>query len=176
MFAPVAASARRRAVWLGVNLATAFLAAWVVGLFEATLDKVVVLAILLPVVASMGGIAGSQTLTLIIRGLALGQIGSSNARLLLIKEVLVGLLNGLMWASVVAFATYLWFGDWQVAAVIGIAMVANLLVAALAGVGVPLLLQRLSVDPALAGGVVLTTVTDVVGFLVFLGLGTVILT
>ena len=175
MFAPVAASARRRAVWLGVNLATAFLAAWVVGLFEATLEKVVVLAVLLPVVASMGGIAGSQTLTLIIRGLALGQIGRSNARLLLLKEVLVGLLNGLMWASVVAVATYLWFRDWQVAAVIGIAMVANLFVAALAGVGVPLLLQRLRVDPALAGGVVLTTVTDVVGFLVFLGLGTLIL-
>jgi len=176
MFAPVAASARRRAVWLGVNLATAFLAAWVVGLFEATLEKVVVLAVLLPVVASMGGIAGSQTLTLIIRGLALGQIGRSNARLLLLKEVLVGLLNGLMWASVVAVATYLWFRDWQVAVVIGIAMIANLFVAALAGVGVPLLLQRLRVDPALAGGVVLTTVTDVVGFLVFLGLGTLILT
>jgi magnesium transporter len=176
MFAPVVTSARRRAIWLGVNLATAFLAAWVVGLFKATLDKVVVLAILMPVVASMGGIAGSQTLTLIIRGLALGQVERSNAQWLLIKELSVGLLNGAAWAVVVGATTYLWFGDWEVAMVISVAMVVNLFVAALAGVGIPLVLQRLRIDPALAGGVVLTTVTDVIGFTAFLGLGAIVLT
>lgn len=171
MFAPVVTSARRRAVWLGVNLATAFLAAAVVGLFEATLDKVVILAVLMPVVASMGGIAGSQTLTLMIRGLALGRVQDSNARWLLGKEMAVGLLNGVAWAVVVALITALFFSTWQVAAIIGVAITLNLLFAALAGVLIPLALKRLRVDPALAGSVVLTTVTDVVGFAAFLGLG-----
>ncbi len=176
MFAGVVTSTRRRSVWLGVNLATAFLAAWVVGLFQATLEQVVVLAVLMPIVASMGGIAGSQTLTLVIRGLALGQVQRSNARWLLFKEIAVGMLNGIGWASVVALATILWFGQWQIGAVIAAAMAINLLIAAAAGVTVPLVLKKMQIDPALAGGVVLTTITDVVGFMSFLGLGTLFLT
>jgi magnesium transporter len=176
MFAPVMRSARRRALWLGVNLATALIAARVVGLFEATLDKVVVLAILMPVVASMGGIAGSQTLTLMVRGMALGQVERSNAGWLMTKEVAVGALNGLGWAAVVALATVAWFRTLEVGAVIAAAMAINLFVAALAGVTIPLLLRRFGVDPALAGGVILTTVTDVVGFGAFLGLGALFLT
>lgn len=171
MFAPVVTSVRRRAIWLGVNLATAFLAAAVVGLFEATLDKVVILAVLMPVVASMGGIAGSQTLTLMVRGMALGRVQDSNARWLLIKELAVGCLNGLAWAGVVALVTVLFFSTWEVAAIIAIAITLNLVFAALAGVLIPLVLKRLQIDPALAGSVVLTTVTDVVGFAAFLGLG-----
>ncbi len=176
MFAPVIISARRRAVWLGVNLATAFIAAWVIGLFQATIEKVVVLAVLMPIVASMGGIAGSQTLTLVIRGLALGQVEASNARWILFKEIAIGLLNGVGWALVVALATVAWFRSWDVAAVIAAAMVINLFVAAMSGVVVPIILKRMSIDPALAGGVVLTTITDVIGFMAFLGLGTIFLT
>ena len=176
MFAPVIASARRRAVWLGVNLATAFVAARVVGLFEATIEQVVALAVLMPVVASMGGIAGSQTLTLMIRGLALGNIESSNARWLLFKELAVGLINGLMWAAIVAAVVVLWFGSWKIGAVIAAALIINTLIAAVTGVGLPLALRRLGIDPALAGTVVLTTVTDVVGFMSFLGLGALFLT
>lgn len=175
MFAPVATSARRRAVWLGINLATAFLAAWVVGLFEATIEKVVALAVLMPIVASMGGVAGTQTLTLIVRGLALGQVELSNARAVLAKEIAVGVLNGIMWAMVVAALAMLWFGDWRLGLIIGAAMTINLFAAAFSGVGIPLLLKRLGIDPALAGGVVLTTVTDCVGFMTLLGLGTLFL-
>ena len=171
MFAPVAASTRRRALWLGINLATAFLASWVVGLFEATIEKVVALAILMPIVASMGGIAGTQTLTLIVRGLALGQVEWSNARAILIKEIAVGMLNGILWALVVATFALLWFRDWRIGLIIGAAMMTNLLAAALSGVGIPLLLKRVGIDPALAGGVVLTTVTDCLGFMTLLGLG-----
>ena len=176
MFAGVLTSARRRAIWLSVNLATAFLAANVVGLFEATIEKVVALAVLMPIVASMGGIAGSQTLVLIIRGLALGQIEQANARWLLVREILVGFLNGAALATVVAVVAGLWFGDWKLGGIIFGALMINLLAAALAGVGVPLILKRLGIDPALAGGVVLTTVTDTVGFASLLGLGTVFLT
>lgn len=176
MFAPVVTSARKRAVWLGVNLATAFIAAWVIGLFQATIEKVVVLAVLMPIVASMGGIAGSQTLTLVIRGLALGYVESSNARWILFKEIAIGLLNGFGWALIVALATVVWFKSWDVAAIIAAAMVINLLVAAITGVVVPIALKKMSIDPALAGGVVLTTITDVIGFMAFLGLGTVFLT
>ncbi len=175
MFAPIGASARRRSIWLGVNLATAFLAAWVAGLFEATLDEIVVLAILMPVVPSMGGIAGTQTLILITRGLALGQIERSNARWLLRKEFGVGALNALGWAALVACVTAWWFGRWEIGLVIALALATNLLAAALAGFGVPMLLRRLNIDPALAGGVVLTTITDVVGLVAFLGIGTLLL-
>jgi magnesium transporter len=175
MFAPVVASARRRAVWLGINLLTAFLAAWVIGLFEGTLEKIVALAVLMPIVASMGGIAGSQTLTLVIRGLALGRVESGNARLLLGKELGIGVLNGIIWAVVVAALAVLWFGDWKIGGIIAAAILLNLLCAALAGVAIPLVMRRLNIDPALAGGVVLTTVTDVVGFLSFLGLATLLL-
>lgn len=176
MFAPVITSARRRAIWLGINLATAFLASAVVGAFQPTLNKVVVLAVLMPIVASMGGIAGSQVVTLMVRGLALGRVQDSNARWLLAKEVGVALLNGTGWAVVVALGTILFFADWQVGAIIGAALVINLLVAALAGFAVPLALTKLRIDPALAGTVVLTTVTDCVGFAAFLGLGTIFLT
>ncbi len=175
MFAPVLVSFRRRTVWLGINLITAFIASAVVGLFEATLQQVVALAVLMPIVASMGGIAGSQTQTLIIRGLAQGRLTATNSRRFINKELLLGLLNGLAWAIVTALLAYLWFGRTDLAAVIGLAMVVNLLLAATSGIGVPLLMRRLSIDPALAGHVVLTTVTDVAGFFAFLGLGSILL-
>ena len=175
MFAPVFKSARRRALWLGINLCTAFLAAAVVDIFQTTIDKIVLLAVLMPVVPSMGGVAGSQSLTIITRAMALGQIDRTNARRIMRKEVLVGLLNGVGWAVVVATFTYLWFGDWRIGGVIGAAMIINLFVAAFAGFIIPLTLKRLNIDPALAGGVVLTTVTDVVGYMAFLGLGAALL-
>jgi magnesium transporter len=175
IFAPVVDATRRRSMWLGINLATAFLAAWVIGRFEATIEQLVALAILMPVVASMGGVAGSQTLTIVVRGLALGQIGSGNARLLLYREMAIGILNGVLWAVVVALVAGIWFSDVWLGVVIGLAIVINLIVAAGSGAVIPLVLRRIQVDPALAGGVVLTTVTDVVGFVSFLGLATVFL-
>ena len=171
MFAPVVKSATRRALWLGVNLCTAFLAAAVVDIFQTTLDKIVLLAVLMPVVPSMGGVAGSQSLTIITRAIALGQIDRSNARRILRKELLVGILNGVGWAIVVSVATYVWFDEWLIGGVIGAAMFINMFVAALAGFAIPLTLKRMNIDPALAGGVVLTTVTDVIGYMAFLGLG-----
>ncbi len=175
MFAPVVQSATRRALWLGINLATAFLAAAVVDLFQTTIDKIVLLAVLMPVVPSMGGVAGSQSLVIITRAIALGQIDTSNASGILKKELAVGLLNGLVWSVVVGSATYLWFGDVRIGGLIGAAMIINLFVAALAGFSIPLMLKRMKIDPALAGGVVLTTVTDVVGYGAFLGLGALLL-
>ncbi len=175
MFAPVLTSSRRRAVWLGINLVTAFLAAWVIGLFQGTLEQLVALAVLMPIVASMGGIAGSQTLTLVVRGMALGQVEGGNARLLLSKEMGIACLNGVLWALVVAGLAVAWFGNWQLGAVIAAAILLNLLCAAVSGLAIPLLLRRFGVDPALAGSVILTTVTDVVGFLAFLGLATLFL-
>ena len=172
MFAPVVSSTQRRAIWLGVNLATAFLAAAVVAIFKPALEQVVALAILMPVVASMGGIAGSQTLTLMIRGMALGRVQDSNARWLLGKEIAVGLLNGLAWAVVVCLVTIIFFSTWQVGLIIGSALAITLITAAFAGFAIPLVLQKLRIDPALAGTVILTTVTDIVGFVTFLGLGT----
>jgi len=175
IFAPVIQSARSRAVWLGVNLLTAFLASWVIGLFENTIQQVVALAVLMPIVASMGGIAGSQTLIIVIRGLAMGRIGGANARWLLAKELAVSLLNGLLWSVVVAAIAIAWFQNYDIGLVIAAALIANLACAALAGLLIPLFLNRIGVDPALAGNVLLTTVTDVVGFTVFLGLGTLVL-
>ncbi len=173
-FAPVLKTTPRRAVWLGINLATAFVAASVINLFQDTIDKVVALAVLMPIVASMGGIAGTQTLTVMVRGIALGQIGFSNQRWLLSREFMVGVLNGLLWSAVVAVAASLWFADWQIGAIIAAAMVINLVTAGVAGTLIPLLMKRYQIDPALAGGVVLTTVTDVVGFMSFLGLATLV--
>ena len=170
MFAPVITSSRRRTLWLGINLLTALLASWVIGHFEDTIEKLVALAVLMPIVASMGGIAGSQTLTIVIRGIAMGKISSSNAWRLLNKETLVGMLNGVIWAMIVAAIAVFWFKDYQLGAIIGAAMLINLMVAATAGAIIPIALQKLNIDPALAGGVVLTTVTDVIGFLAFLGL------
>lgn len=175
MFAPVLVSSRRRAVWLGINLVTAFLAAWVIGQFQATLAQLVALAVLMPIVASMGGIAGSQTLTLVIRGLALGQVQKGNIRILLNREVGISILNGALWAVVIALLAVWWFGDWGIGGVLGVAILINLLCAALAGLAIPLILDRMGIDPALAGSVILTTVTDVVGFFAFLGLATVLL-
>ncbi len=176
VFAGVLASTRRRLLWLGINLITAFLASLVVRQFEGTIEKVAALAALMPIVASMGGIAGTQTVTLIIRGLALGQIQWSNARWLLFKEIAVGGLNGLVWAAVVGAVTSVWFGAWKIAAIIAAAMLVNLLAAALVGVLVPLALRRMKIDPALSAGVILTTFTDCIGFGTLLGLGTLFLT
>ncbi|NQD91139.1 magnesium transporter [Pseudomonas sp. CrR25] len=175
IFAPVMVSSRRRAVWLGINLITAFSAAWVIGLFQATLEQLVALAVLMPIVASMGGIAGSQTLTLVIRGLALGQVQKGNLRILLNRELGISILNGVLWAVVIALLAVLWFGHWGLGAVLGSAILINLLCAALAGWGIPLLLERMGIDPALAGSVILTTVTDIVGFFAFLGLASLLL-
>ena len=175
MFSPVIASARRRAVWLGINLLTAFLAAWVIGRFAETIRELVALAVLMPVVAGMGGIAGSQTLTIAIRGIALGQLVKSNIRPLLEKELAVGLVNGVIWSAVVALIVVVWFGDFSLGLIIGVAMIINLLIAALAGALIPVVLKRYGIDPAIAGGVILTTVTDVVGFMTFLGLATIFL-
>ncbi len=175
IFAPVRAAARRRAVWLGINLLTAFLASSVVDLFQGSITRVVALAVLMPVVASMGGIGGSQTLTLMIRGLALGQIGAHNWRFLLRKELAVAAINGLLWALVVGALAWLWFHSGMLALVVGLAILINQTVAAIAGIFVPLTLHRFGVDPALAGGVILTTFTDVCGFFSLLALGTLIL-
>lgn len=173
-FAPIWRSTQRRAIWLGINLITAFMAAAVINIFEETISEVVALAVLMPIVASMGGIAGTQTLTLVIRGIALEQIGRTNMLWLLNRELLVALLNGLLWASVVAVAASLAFQDVQLGAVIAVAVIANMLIAALAGALLPGVLERLQIDPAIAGGVILTTITDVAGFFLFLGLATLV--
>lgn len=171
-FAPVMRTIPRRAIWLGINLLTAILASAVISLFQESLDKVVALAILMPVVASMGGVAGSQTLTVVIRGMAIGNIGFSNMNWLLSRELGVGLLNGCLWAIVMGGLVSLWFSDITLAFIIAAAMVINLVTAAAAGTLLPLLLKKMHIDPALAGGVTLTTVTDVIGFMAFLGLAT----
>ena len=174
-FAPVIVSTRRRAVWLGINLITAVIAATVSNYFEGVLEKLATVAILMTIVPSMGGIAGTQTLTLMVRAIAMGQIGESNARWLIFKELSVGLLNGLIWAIVIATLVALWKDDLQLGLIIAFAMMVNLTIAGLAGVGIPLALKRFNIDPALAGGVILTTVTDVVGLMAFLGLATILL-
>lgn len=175
LFSPIVKSTQNRAIWLGINLLTAFLASWFIGLFEATIQQVVALAVLMPVVASMGGIAGSQTLTLIIRGLALNQITSSNLKALLKKELSVGGLNGVIWAIVIAVIASLWFNSVLIGVVIALAILANIVAAAFSGVIIPVILDKLKLDPALSGAVILTTVTDIVGFVAFLGLGTLLL-
>ena len=169
-FAPVLKTAKRRAIWLGANLVTAFLAALVINRFSETIDQVVALAVLMTIVASMGGVAGNQTLTLVIRAMALGQIGRTNAIWLMWRELGVGILNGLLWAVVAAIIAIIWFDDNKLAYIFAGAMIVNLITAALSGAFLPLFLKRLKIDPALAGSVVLTTITDVIGFLSFLGL------
>tara|TARA_B100000686_G_scaffold31349_2_gene32342 strand:+ start:2251 stop:3618 length:1368 start_codon:yes stop_codon:yes gene_type:complete len=172
IFAPIIQSTKRRTLWLGANLITALLAAASIGIFEATIEKVVALAILMPIVASMGGIAGSQSLALVIRAQALDQIGYSNSKSLIIKESAIGLLNGILWSSVVAFLTYLWFGRIDLGFIIAAALMINLIIGAISGVSLPLILTKLNIDPALAGGVILTTITDVIGFISLLGIAT----
>jgi magnesium transporter len=175
MFSPARRAFRRRLIWLGVNLCTAFLAASVIGQFEGSIDKIVALAILMPIVAGMGGNAGTQVLALMIRGLALGQIGASNVGELLHKELAVALINGVCLGIGLGLIVLLWFHDPMLSLVIGTALTINLLTAAAGGVLVPLTLKRMGFDPALAGGVLLTTITDVMGFLSFLGLATLVL-
>ncbi len=175
LFSPVKRAVRGRVVWLGINLLTAFMAAFVIGRFEVTLEKIVALAVLMPIVAGIGGNAAVQVLTLMVRGLALGQVGPSNARILLWKELRVGLINGLLIGSIVGVVALAWFHDWLLSLVIASALVINFCAAALAGVLLPLLLKRMNIDPAVAGTVVVTAVTDVTGFFSFLGLATLIL-
>jgi len=170
IFAPVYQTARARALWLGVNLITAVIASWVIGQFEHTIEKLVAVAVLMPIVASMGGNAGTQTLTIVIRGLAIGTITKSNAFRVLRKEFLVGGLNGLIWALAVALVATLWYHDLFLGVIIALAMFINLIASAAAGVLLPLACKRFGIDPALASGVALTTVTDVIGFLSVLGL------
>jgi magnesium transporter len=175
MFAPALQSARKRWLWLAVNLVTAFMAAGVLYFFEPTLEQLVATAVLFPIVMSMGGIAGTQTLTLMVRGMATGQVSASNARALMKKELTVGLMNGAVFAIVVGTIAALWYGQVKLGVVIAVAILFNLLAGALAGALVPVVLRRLSIDPALAGGVVLTTVTDIVGIFAFVGLATFVL-
>ena len=175
LFGNVWQSSKNRAVWLGINLVTAFLASWFIGLFEATIQQVVALAVLMPVVASMGGISGSQTITLIIRGLALGQINDANKKDIIAKELKVGAINGVLWAIVIGVITFIWFDNPLLSLTIFISILGNILIASLSGVWVPWMLSKFNIDPALSGSVVLTTVTDIFGFIVFLGLGSLLL-
>jgi magnesium transporter len=175
LFSPIRRAVRGRVVWLGINLCTAFLAASVIGQFEMTLQKVVALAVLMPIVAGVGGNAAVQVLTLMVRGIALGQVGQSNARILLWKESRVALINGTLIGTVVGIIAFLWFHSFLLSLVITLALIINFCAAALAGVLLPLLLKRMNVDPAVAGTVVVTAVTDVMGFFSFLGLATLIL-
>jgi magnesium transporter len=175
LFSPVLRATRRRLIWLSINLGTAFVAAGVVGQFEATIDQLVALAVLMPIVAGMGGNAGTQVLALMVRGLALGQVGASNVRVLLWKELRVALVNGVVLGVVLGLVVYAWFGSAGLSLVIATALTCNLLLAASAGVLVPLTLKRLGFDPALASSIFLTTVTDVMGFFTFLGLATLLL-
>jgi len=175
MFAPIWRSALQRTLWLSANLVNAFIAAFVIDRFSASIQQIVALAVLMPVVASMGGVAGNQTLALVTRGIALNQVTSANARHLLLRELGLGIINGLFWAVVIAIVVMLWFSNAQLGLVFGVALTINMLTAAGAGTGVPLLLDRVGVDPALAGGVVLMAITDVVGFTLFLGLATLFL-
>ena len=175
IFAPVTKTSRSRTVWLAINLLTALLGSWVIGQFEGSIQKLVALAVLMPIVASMGGNAGTQTLTVVIRGMSLGTISSSNIFNVLKKEALVGILNGLIWAVVIAMIAGIWYHDIELGLVIATAMIANLVMGAIAGVCIPIFLDKMNIDPALGGGVALTTVTDVVGYFSVLGLATLLL-
>ena len=176
IFAPVFLSSRRRAVWLGANLVTAFIVASAVSLFQETLDQIVILAVLMPIVASMGGVAGNQTLILVIRGVAMGRIQSSNALGLLSREFLVALVNGIFWSVIVSVLAVLLFSTtWNIGLIVGASMLINILASSIAGVSIPFLLKHLGIDPALASGVLMVTLTDVLGFITFLGLATLLL-
>lgn len=174
-FAPVIKSTQQRSIWLGVNLITALLAVAVSSMFVDILDQLAILAILNSLVPSMGGVAGNQTLTLVIRGIALGHVGDSNSRALLLKELAVGFLNGIIWAVLIASVVAIWQQDLVLGGIIAFAMLMNLTAAGIAGVTIPLVLKRMKIDPALAGSVILTTITDVVGIFAFLGTATLLL-
>ena len=169
-FAPVRRAVRRRTIWLGINLVTALMAAAVISMFEETIVRVVALAVLMPIVASMGGIAGTQTLTWSFVDTRAGQLGRNNMLWMLNREFIIAVLNGMLWATIVAFGASYVFDDPKLGIVIAVAMVATILIAAIAGSLLPSLLRRMDIDPAIAGGVVLTTITDVAGFFIFLGL------
>ena len=176
IFAPILVSSKRRAVWLGANLFTAFVVASAVSLFQSTIDQIVILAVLMPIVASMGGVAGNQTLILVIRGIAMGKIQRSNALRLLSKEMMVSLVNGFFWAIIVSFFAVLIFQtSWKIGVIVGASMLLNIFASAIAGVTIPFVLKRIGIDPALASGVMMTTLTDVLGFVTFLGLATLFL-
>lgn len=161
---------KSRFTWLAVNLVTAVLASLVIGLFDATIEQMVALAVLMPIVASMGGNAGTQTMTVAVRAIATREIDNFNARRIILRELMVGLINGVIFAALIAGVAIIWFGNWPLGAVIAIAMVVNMISAALAGILIPLLLDKLEVDPAIASSAFVTTVTDIVGFFAFLGL------
>jgi magnesium transporter len=175
MHANTIRTVRLRAVWLAVNLLTAVIASLVIGQFEGAIEKIVVLAVLMPIVASMGGNAGTQTVTVAVRALAMGELTAANTFRFVMKEAAVGSLNGVIFAILMGGAVVAWYGDWKLGAVIGAAMICNLIAAALAGTLIPLGLQKMGVDPAVSSTVFLTTVTDVIGFLAFLGLATIFL-
>jgi magnesium transporter len=174
-FAPVIKSTQQRSIWLGVNLITALLAVAVSSMFEGILSQLAILAVLNSLVPSMGGVAGNQTLTLVIRGMALGHVGDSNSRTLLLKELAVGFLNGMIWAILIATVVAIWQQNLLLGAIIAFAMLMNMTAAGIAGVTIPLVLKRMKIDPALAGSVILTTITDVVGIFAFLGTATLLL-
>lgn len=174
-FAPPGRAARSRVFWLSMNLLTAFIASMTINIFKDVLDQIVYLAILMPIVASMGGVAATQTLTIVLRGLTLEQINSSNLRWLFKRELAVSILNGLVLSILVGLVTYFWFHEITLALLISFALIINLVSSVIAGVFVPIILRRLNQDPAISGSVVVTTVTDVIGFLSFLGLATVFL-
>jgi magnesium transporter len=171
----VASITKKRATWLGINLITAIAASLVIGLFDQTIQAYVALAVLMPIVASMGGNAGTQTLTVMVRQLALEEISWSEAKKSVIREVLVSLLNGIIFAVVMGVVAFLWFGDYKLGIVIALAMVINLFFAGLFGAVIPLALRKVGIDPAVASSVLLTTVTDIVGFFAFLALAKIIL-
>ncbi|BCE02460.1 magnesium transporter [Marinicellulosiphila megalodicopiae] len=174
-FSPAFKSSQRRALWLGINLLTALFASACAFLFEATLDEIVALAVLMNLTPSMGGIAGTQTLTIVIRGLALGHISKNNIRWLLGRELIVGFNNGLLWASVIGIAVYFWKASIGLSIIIGVAIWINLIIAVITGTLLPIYLKKKGIDPALSGGVILTTITDVVGTFIFLGLASIVL-
>ncbi len=173
---PPLKSARRRSIWLGINVLAALTAASVSNMFEGTLDKMAAIAVLMTIVPSMGGVAGNQTVALVIRGLAVGHIGDSNTRWLLAKEATVGMINGLFWSVIIGGIVVVWKGSIELGLIISGAMMVNLFIAGIAGVAIPTLLKKYNIDPALAGGMALTTITDVVGLLAFLGLATLFIT
>ena len=174
-FAPPARAAKSRILWLSINLLTAFIASMTISLFQATIDQIVYLAILMPIVASMGGVAGTQTLTIMIRGLTLQQINHSNLQWLYKREIAVSIVNGILLSILVGGITYFWFKDIIIATLICVAMIVNLVFSAIAGIFIPIILRKFNQDPAIAGSVVVTTVTDVIGFFSFLGLATIFL-
>ena len=171
-FEKTSVAIKTRGIWLGINLLTAIIASSVINLFKETIEEVIFLAVLMPIIASMGGVAATQTLTITVRGLALGQIMSTNYLYLLSREITVGVVNGFFWALVLGLISYFWFGELTITLIILLSMVINLFMAVISGMGIPILLKFFKLDPAIAGSVIVTTITDVVGFMSFLGLAT----